>query len=327
MADLQSLSEKNYLMIRDMEKGMNEKLIKQFFVETKDGSPVIKKAGLMFKLNEKYGKGNYSIETQFPSDDEIEKMKKFHILAEGRPFVLLKGIVTILATGARFVNYYFGTESNTYNLRNIFEITETRCQLRAARNACENGFYVEEEIIGNPSIQITELPPQEDPQDDEQRKTYSILCKNLSLTKNPNQLRTIVKNALNGREVESTKNLSKVEMSTIINVLHQMENARLIREQDEKVKKEKEDKERANITEATIVQPTVTTTTPTTTQPVVLTQEEKSNVIEGEIVNIQEVNSEKKDEGQEVKKEEKAEKLDSKKDGKKIKENKESEGK
>ncbi len=216
MADLLPLSEKNYLMIRESEKSMSENMIRQFFIETKDHQPVIKKAGLLFKMNEKYGKGNYSIKPEFPTNEELEMFKKFKIVGENMPCVLMKGVVTIMSTGAQFVDYYCGTQANTFNMRNVFEISATKAILRCLRAATECGFYSQEEMedIPSPVSSMVEYSTQE------QRNIYISLCKDLGFTKEkPGNLNQLITQAV-GKELPSTKNCTRQEMDAILTVLN-----------------------------------------------------------------------------------------------------------
>jgi hypothetical protein len=287
---LQKLSESNVQMLSEMEN-LKAAMIRQMFMQNEQGDIYVKKTGLLMKLEQKFGKGNYSTRVEVPSKEEYELIRSMTGLPVNEPVAIFRGVVQV--GNETFVDYAAAHKYNCFGrTTNLVELSGSRALLRAVRQATNMGFCSVEEVgvednISPPSTTTTTIT---EPATKEQRDAYLSLCKDLNFTReNPGNLNQLIKQALN-REIGSTKNCSRQEMDAILTVLNNelKRKGGVVKEKTEEVK-EKEIKE---------------------TREIEKEKEEKEEIIEGVVISSEEVKGE--EENKEINKETKNKKEDNK---------------
>lgn len=150
-AGLMKVTDENLKAIKSYEgENQNELLLKQFYMQTPDGQIFIKKAGVLFKMNQIFGIGKYSAYIEFLTTDELKMIKEMAGIKEGTAFAAFKGVVKI----GEQVYTDIGTASQI-ECRNgkYIEMASTRALLRAMKLATACGFTSAEEMDGNQVIQ------------------------------------------------------------------------------------------------------------------------------------------------------------------------------
>lgn len=272
---LMKLSEANVQMLSEMEN-LKVAVIKQFYMQNDNGDVYVKKAGLFTKLEQKFGKGNYSTRVEVPSKEEYDMIRSMTGLPLTEPVAIFKGIVQV--GDQSFVDFAAAHKYNCFGrTTNLIEMGSSRALLRAIRQATNMGFCSVEEMgvednISNISPPSTTTTIITEPATKEQRDAYLSLCKDLNFTReNPGNLNQLIKQALN-REIGSTKNCSRQEMDAILTVLSNELKTKggVIKEKNEEVE-EKEVKEIKEIEKE---------------------KEKKEEIIEGVVISSEEVKSE-----------------------------------
>jgi hypothetical protein len=238
---LQTLSDANIALLQQTEGVANKAILQQHYLQSGD-QIFIKKAGLLNKLEQKFGKNGTSVYSEIPTEKEYDMTKKMTgmKLDDATPCAIMKGVVEVMkdgkSTGQKYTSFGTATFYNCNNKGVYPEMAETRAILRATRLATncgwtsleevpetEPGAIVTSQVPPPPTVTITQIPPISIPQraraTKEQRDAYVSLCKDLGFTKDqPGNLNEIVKSVF-GKEVGSTKNLFKDEMDLLLNAL------------------------------------------------------------------------------------------------------------
>lgn len=280
---LQVLSEENIKLLQATEGITNRDILKQHYMQS-GNNIFIKKPGLLNKLEQKFGKNGTSVYSEIPSEEEVAQIRKMSGVPAEYPVAVMKGIIEVLKdgkpTGQKYTSYGTATYFNCSNKTVYIEMAETRGILRSARLATNCGWTCVEEVTDSEptaaTITITEQ------QTEDQKEKYLSLYKNLGIGKS--QLQAVIKKALGGKDIESTKNLSKSEMSLIISALQELENARLLRVQDEKNRQAKVEAEKQQQQERE------------------QSQMKQDDIVDGIVLDVQE-GEESKEKDQEVNKE------------------------
>jgi hypothetical protein len=288
---LQVLSEANIALLQQTEGVANKAILQQHYLQSGD-QIFIKKAGLLNKLEQKFGKNGTSVYSEIPTEKEYEMIRKMTGMKPDDivPCAIMKGIVEVIKdgqpTGQKYTSFGTATFYNCNNKGVYPEMAETRAILRAARLATNCGWTSLEEvpetepgaIITNqtppPStITITQTSPtipQKERATKEQKDLYASLCKDLGFRKdNPGNLNEIVKSVF-GRELGSTKNLYKDELQLLINALQKELNEKGKSKEAEEIKDLKENE-----------------------------KENEEAVIEGEVISSEEINDNENNENKE----------------------------
>jgi len=151
MAKFSSLNQNDINLVKKIEPGLSEDHIKEYFIKGPGDGIFIKKAGLYYKLNKKYGiETPRQIKTLTPSIEEYELYRKMQGIKDGAPFACFKATLKIKE------DYFedMGTAhlGNCYNKEYLIEMATTRSTLRCIRQATDCNFCSAEEIWDNPEI-------------------------------------------------------------------------------------------------------------------------------------------------------------------------------
>ena len=141
---LVKLSDSNVQMLSEME-GLKAAVIKQFYMQNDNNEIYVKKAGLFTKLEQKFGKGNYSTRVEVPSKEEYDMIRSMTGLPLTEPVAIFRGVVQ--AGNQTFVDYAAAHKYNCFGrTTNLIEMGSSRSLLRAIRQATNMGFCSVEEI-------------------------------------------------------------------------------------------------------------------------------------------------------------------------------------
>ena len=125
------------------QEGISLEQIKDLYMMNNKGNVFIKRAGLLYKMNQKY-QNNYSMRAVIHTLEEINTIKTMLGISNDQPFVIMKGIIEV--DGQVFQDYGSAHAGNTYNKNYLFEMASTRATNRALRMATECGFTSVEEM-------------------------------------------------------------------------------------------------------------------------------------------------------------------------------------
>lgn len=221
--DLVPINESGIQVLKEMEKDMSVGMMNQFFLQkvNKNGDPelFIKKAGLIWKLEQKY-KNKYRVQSKLPDAETYNFMRMMLGVQEGQPCCIMEGLVYLEGHNEPFKAYGTATMSNCFNKNYMLEMAETRAILRAIRLATACGFTAVEEmpIEQTPEINHTSNNGNGNGKTPDKQLAYiHKLLKDLNLSKREDGLLYI--SGVMGRTINSTKDLTKEEKSMVIGCL------------------------------------------------------------------------------------------------------------
>lgn len=140
------LTDGNALKIAKAE-GMNTELAKVFFMQNRSGEMFIKKAGLLWKAERKFGAHGYSVAVEVPSADEYNMVMRMMGIGDSAGFcVIMKAVVR--TRDNEYVDWGTAMPDNLppHMHKYALEMASTRAQNRALRQATVCGFTSYEEM-------------------------------------------------------------------------------------------------------------------------------------------------------------------------------------
>lgn len=201
----------------------NELVARQHYLMAvdKNGNPnlYIRKAGLLRKMEQKYGK-NWVVQPSFPSEEEYNRLIKWMGVQEGTPCVIIKAELFVDGKDRPYVSYSHATPENTKNGR-LLEMAETRAISRVIKLATNCGFTGVEEL--EEKLTLEELkeeqgvkePIQPGPELEAIRQVFKNNCKQAGLRWGKNVVEFIHQelqrgNRLAGRSFTRPKDLGQL---------------------------------------------------------------------------------------------------------------------
>lgn len=140
---LVKLNDENIKAIKALEGEGISDLVKQFYLQTDSGQIFIKKAGVLFKMNQLFGIGKYSAYTEFLTPDEFKAVKEMAGVEDGKAFAAFRGVVKIGDQVYTDIGTAFDPECRNGK---YVEMASTRALLRAMKIATGCGFSSPEEM-------------------------------------------------------------------------------------------------------------------------------------------------------------------------------------
>ncbi len=153
---LLKLDPKDITYLKKLE-GLTEEQVKDFYLKNQAGSYFIKRSGLLYKMEKRFGVNGYSIITEVPDLKEYENIRQMMGIVENdtKPFVVMKTTIHINENDLKFIDFGTASISNT-NISTkayLLEMACTRSSNRAMRLSTNCGWTSDTELSYSEDIQ------------------------------------------------------------------------------------------------------------------------------------------------------------------------------